>query len=67
MNNPVRVRYWIYDLIKKYYKIETNNPQLKNLPQINSMNLELINIFDESTSEYIGVLISSLKVKAENV
>jgi hypothetical protein len=34
---------------------------------INSMNLELINTYNESTSQYIRFLITSFKVKAENV
>jgi hypothetical protein len=66
MNDPIRARYWIYDIIQKYYREESNRFRSRNLPQINPMHLESMNIIDDSTTEYIHFLINSFKVKAEN-
>jgi hypothetical protein len=66
MNDPIRARYWIYDIIQKYYRGESNRFRSRNLPQINQMHLESMNIIDDSTTEYIRFLINSFKVKAEN-
>jgi hypothetical protein len=66
MNDPIRARYRIYDIIQKYYREESNRFRSRNLPQINQMHLESINIIDDSTTEYIRFLINSFKVKAGN-
>jgi hypothetical protein len=66
MNDPIRARYWIYDIIKKYFREESNRFRSRSLPQINPMHLESMNIIDDSTTEYIRFLINSFKVKAEN-
>jgi hypothetical protein len=64
-NDPVRVRYWVYDLIQKYNETDQDLERLRSLPLINPMHLESMDITDDPTNRYIRYLINSLKLKTE--